>query len=143
MRNPELMALGVIDPNHEYDFPKFPRHLDCGTFTYSYKDRSMSVATTFVRPIRDQIVVRRLEADEKTPGGIVLPDAAKERPQRGTVFAVGGGTFTQNGQRIPLEVKEGDEIVFGKFSGTTIEVEGEEFVVMREADVLAIVRRED
>lgn len=91
-----------------------------------------------LRPIRDQIVVRVQEPDEMTPGGIVLPDASKEKPTRGVVQFVGSGHL-QAGQTVPLEIAVGDEVVFGRYSGTAIQISGEDFTVIREQDVLAVM----
>ena len=90
-------------------------------------------------PLDDRIVVRRLEAEEKTSGGIVLPDTAKEKPQKAKVVAVGPGKLLDSGERAKPEVKAGDTILFGKYTGTEVKVEGEELLIMRESDVLAIV----
>jgi chaperonin GroES len=88
-------------------------------------------------PLEDRIVVRRLEAEEKTAGGILLPDTAKEKPQRGEVVATGPGKLLDSGKRADLEVKTGDTILFGKYAGTEVKVHGEELIIMRESDVLA------
>ncbi|GMV83141.1 MAG: 10 kDa chaperonin [Planctomycetota bacterium] len=88
-------------------------------------------------PLDDRIVVRRLEAEEKTAGGIVLPDTAKEKPQRGEVVATGPGKQLDNGKRAKLEVKAGDTVLFGKYSGSEVKVDGEELLIMRESDILA------
>jgi len=93
-----------------------------------------------LKPLHDRIVVKRMEEEEKTAGGIIIPDTAKEKPQQGKVMAVGDGKFTDNGGRTPLTVKEGDRILFSKYAGTDIKVEGEELLIMREDDVLAIVQ---
>lgn len=90
-----------------------------------------------LRPMDDRVVVKRLEAEEKTSGGIILPDAAKEKPQRGTVVAVGAGKLLDSGVRATPDVKVGDVVLFGKYSGTEVKVEGEEFLIMRESDILA------
>ena len=90
-----------------------------------------------IRPLEDRIVVEALAAEEKTAGGIVLPEAAKEKPQQGKVVAVGPGRLSKDGERIPLGVKKGDTIVYGKYSGTDIKVEGVEYKIMRENEVLA------
>ena len=89
------------------------------------------------RPLHDRVVVRRIEAEEKTAGGIVLPDTAKEKPQRGRVLSVGPGKLLDSGERAEIGVKEGDEVLFGKYSGTDIKVEGEEVKILRETDILA------
>lgn len=90
-----------------------------------------------LRPLDDRIVVEPTEAEEKTPGGIVLPDTAKEKPQRGKVLAVGPGRLLDNGKRTEMSVAVGDEVIFGKYAGTDIEVEGKELKILRESDVLA------
>jgi chaperonin GroES len=92
-----------------------------------------------VKPLYDRLVVKRLEEEEKTKGGIIIPDAAKEKPQEGRVIAVGEGKVLENGQKAPLSVKVGDKILFGKYSGTEIKIDGDEHLILREDDVLAIV----
>jgi chaperonin GroES len=92
-----------------------------------------------VKPLQDRLVVKRIEEEEKTKGGIIIPDAAKEKPQEGRVVAVGDGKVLENGQRAPMSVKAGDKILFGKYSGTEIKIDGEEHLILREDDVLAIV----
>jgi len=92
-----------------------------------------------VKPLHDRLVVKRLEEEEKTKGGIIIPDAAKEKPQEGRVIAVGDGKVLENGQKSPLAVKAGDKILFGKYSGMEIKIDGEEHLILREDDVLAIV----
>ena len=92
---------------------------------------------TVIKPLGDRVVVKRIEEEPKTKGGIVLPDTAKEKPQKGKVIAVGTGRVLENGQRVPLEVKEGDIVVFAKYGGTEIEIDGEEYVILSERDLLA------
>jgi chaperonin GroES len=92
-----------------------------------------------IRPLQDRVIVRRLEEEEKTKGGIIIPDTAKEKPQEGKVIAVGKGKVTEEGKVIPLDVKPGDKILFGKYSGTEIKIEGEEHLIMREEDILGII----
>ncbi len=92
-----------------------------------------------IKPLQDRILVKRIEEEEKTKGGIIIPDAAKEKPQEGKVVAVGDGKVLDNGTKSPLTVKVGDKILFGKYSGTEIKVDGEEHLIMREDDVLGIV----
>jgi chaperonin GroES len=92
-----------------------------------------------VRPLHDRIVVRRLEEGEQNVGGIIIPDTAKEKPQRGTVIAAGSGTVRDGGTRIPLDVKAGDVILFGKYTSQEIKLDGEEYLIMREDEVLAVV----
>jgi chaperonin GroES len=92
-----------------------------------------------LRPLDDRVVVRRLEAEEKTAGGIILPDNAKEKPQRGEVIAVGPGKLLDSGARATPDIAAGDTVLFGKYSGTEVKVDGEEFLIMRENDILAKV----
>ena len=92
-----------------------------------------------IRPLADRIVVKRLEQEEKTKGGIIIPDTAKEKPVEGKVVAVGNGKVLKNGKVRPLDVKEGDRILFGKYTGTEVKVDGEEHVLLREDDVLAVL----
>ena len=93
-----------------------------------------------IRPLEDRVVIQQIEAEEKTSGGIVLPDTAKEKPSRGKVVAVGDGKWDEDGEkRIPLDVAEGDEVLYSKYGGTEVTVEGEELLVLRESDVLAKV----
>ncbi len=90
-----------------------------------------------IRPLEDRVVVKQIEAEEKTAGGIVLPDTAKEKPQRGRVLSVGPGKLLDSGERAAIGVAEGDEVLFGKYSGTDIKVDGEEVKILRETDILA------
>ena len=92
-----------------------------------------------VRPLHDRIIVRRHDEGEQTIGGIIIPDTAKEKPQRGTVIAAGSGTVRDGGTRVPLDVKAGDVILFGKYTSQEIKLDGEEFLIMREDEVLAVV----
>jgi chaperonin GroES len=92
-----------------------------------------------IRPLQDRVIVKRLEEEEKTKGGIIIPDTAKEKPQEGKVIAVGKGKVTEDGKVIPLDVKVGDKILFGKYAGTEIKVEGEEHLIMREEDILGVI----
>ncbi|MFO7737928.1 MAG: co-chaperone GroES [Desulfatiglandaceae bacterium] len=92
-----------------------------------------------VRPLHDRVIVKRVEEEEKTKGGIIIPDTAKEKPIEGKVIAVGKGKILENGTQQPLEVKEGDKILFGKYAGTEIKIEGEEHLIMREDDIIAVV----
>lgn len=92
-----------------------------------------------IRPLHDRVIVHRLEEEEKTKGGIIIPDTAKEKPQEGKVIAVGPGKILENGTKITLDVKVGDKILFGKYSGTEIKIEGEEFLMMREEDILGVI----
>ncbi len=91
------------------------------------------------RPLHDRIVVRRVSSEEKTKGGIIIPDTAKEKPQEGEVIAVGPGACNEQGQIVALDVKVGDRVLFGKWSGTEIKIDGEELLIMKEADVMGII----
>ncbi|SMB92660.1 chaperonin GroES [Thermanaeromonas toyohensis ToBE] len=91
-----------------------------------------------LRPLGDRVVVKVITAEEKTQGGIYLPDTAKEKPQEGEVIAVGPGRVLDNGTRIPPEVKKGDRVVFAKYSGTEVKVDGEEYLIIRDSDILAV-----
>ncbi len=92
------------------------------------------------RPLHDRVIVKRVEEEDKTSGGIIIPDAAKEKPQQGKVIAVGKGKILENGKVSPLAVKKGDRILFGKYAGQDIKVDGEEHLIMREDDILAIIK---
>lgn len=92
-----------------------------------------------VRPLHDRIIVRRLEESEEKVGGIIIPDTAKEKPQQGRVIAAGSGKVKDDGKRMPLDVKAGNTILFGKYSGQEIKLEGEEYLIMREDEVLAVI----
>ncbi len=91
------------------------------------------------RPLHDRVVVKRVDAEEKTKGGIIIPDTAKEKPQEGEVIAVGPGARDESGKLVPLDVKVGDRILFGKWSGTEIKLEGEDLLIMKESDVMGVV----
>lgn len=92
-----------------------------------------------VKPLHDRVIVKRVEEEEKTKGGIIIPDSAKEKPAEGKIVAVGNGKVTEDGKQIPLEVKKGDRILFGKYAGTEINIDGEEHLIMREDDIIAII----
>jgi|UniRef100_A0A7C3UXB2 chaperonin GroES len=96
-----------------------------------------------VKPLADRILVERIEEEETKKGGIILPDTAKEKPQQGKVIAVGPGRIDEKGNRIPMEVKKGDYILFGKYSGQEIKIEDKEYLIMREDDVLAIIEKKE
>ena len=91
------------------------------------------------RPLHDRVLVRRIEAEEKTAGGIIIPDTAKEKPQEGEIVSVGLGTKAEDGTVTPLDVKAGDKILFGKWSGTEVKLDGEDLLIMKESDILGIV----
>ena len=91
------------------------------------------------RPLHDRVVVRRVDAEEKTKGGIIIPDTAKEKPQEGEIVAAGPGARDESGKLVPLDVKAGDRILFGKWSGTEVKIDGEDLIIMKESDVMGIV----
>jgi chaperonin GroES len=91
------------------------------------------------RPLHDRVLVKRIEAEERTKGGIIIPDTAKEKPQEGEIVAVGPGARDESGKLIPLDVKAGDRILFGKWSGTEIKLDGEELLIMKESDVMGVI----
>jgi len=91
------------------------------------------------RPLHDRVVVRRLNAEEKTAGGIIIPDTAKEKPMEGEVIAAGAGARNEAGQLVPLDVKAGDRVLFGKWSGTEVKLDGEELLIMKESDIMGVV----
>jgi chaperonin GroES len=97
------------------------------------------MAKTKFRPLHDRVVVRRIQADEKTKGGIIIPDTAKEKPQEGEVVAVGPGGRDESGKLAPLDVKAGDRVLFGKWSGTEVKIDGEELLIMKESDIMGVV----
>ena len=92
-----------------------------------------------LRPLHDQILVERVEEETKTKGGIIIPDSAKEKPAEGIIISVGNGRLGDDGKKIPLEVKKGNRILFGKYGGTDVKIDGKEYLIMREADVLGII----
>ena len=98
----------------------------------------MASANLNVRPLHDRILVRRMAEEEKTAGGLIIPDTAKEKPQRGEVVATGKGKMTEDGKTLPLEVKSGDKVLFSKYSGTELKLDGQEFLMIREEDVLGV-----
>ena len=91
------------------------------------------------RPLHDRVVVRRIEAEEKTAGGIIIPDSAKEKPQEGEVIAVGPGGRDESGKLIPIDLKVGDKVLFGKWSGTEVKLNGQELLIMKESDIMGVV----
>ncbi|MBL6927789.1 MAG: co-chaperone GroES [Rhodospirillales bacterium] len=93
------------------------------------------------RPLHDRVLVRRVESDEKTAGGIIIPDSAKEKPMEGEIIAVGSGARSEDGKVVPLDVKAGDLVLFGKWSGTEVKVDGEDLLIMKESDLLGIVEK--
>ena len=92
-----------------------------------------------IRPLHDRVLVRRHEDEKKSPGGIVIPDSAAEKPMQGEIVAVGNGKVQENGEQRPLDVKAGDKVLFGKYSGTEVKVDGEELLVMREDDIMGVI----
>jgi chaperonin GroES len=94
-----------------------------------------------IRPLQDRVIVKRIEEEEKTKGGLIIPDTAKEKPQEGKVVSVGKGKLNEDGKIMPLDVKVNDRVLFGKYSGTEINIEGEEHLIMREEDILGIIEK--
>jgi chaperonin GroES len=94
-----------------------------------------------VRPLHDRLIVKRLEEEEKTKGGIIIPDTAKEKPIEGKVIAAGAGRINKDGKKMPMEVKTGDRILFAKYAGTEVKMDGEEYLMMKEEDVLAVIEK--
>ena len=91
------------------------------------------------RPLHDRVLVRRIEADERTKGGIIIPDTAKEKPQEGEIVAAGPGARDDSGKLVPLDVKAGDRVLFGKWSGTEVKIDGEDLIIMKESDILGVI----
>jgi len=91
------------------------------------------------RPLHDRVVVRRIESEEKTTGGIIIPDTAKEKPQQGEIVAAGPGARNENGELVPLELRAGDHVLFGKWSGTEVKIDGKDLLIMKESDVLGVI----
>ena len=117
-----------------------PRASLCLRVKENHKMTATSVTTTFT-PLHDRILVRRVDEGETVRGGIIIPDSAKEKPQEGKVIAVGKGKSNDEGKVFPLDVKAGDSVLFGKYAGTEIKIDGEEFLIMREEEVLGIVKK--
>jgi len=92
-----------------------------------------------IRPLQDRVLVKRIEEEEKTKGGIIIPDTAKEKPQMGVIMAAGKGKKTEDGKVVPIDVKQGDKVLFSKYAGTEVKVEGDEMLIMREDDILGVV----
>jgi len=97
------------------------------------------MAAVNIRPLGDRVVVKPLELEEKKQGGIIIPDTAKEKPQQGEVIAVGPGRITDTGQKIELEVRKGDKVLYGKYAGTEVTLNGEDYLILRESDILAVI----
>lgn len=92
------------------------------------------------KPLHDRVAVRRIDAEEKTAGGIIIPDTAKEKPQQGEIVSIGTGAKTEDGRVIPLDVKVGDRVLFGKWSGTEVKIDGEELLIMKESDIMGVIK---
>ena len=97
------------------------------------------MAKTKFRPLHDRVVVKRVEAEEKSKGGIIIPDTAKEKPQEGEIVAAGPGARSEQGQLIPIDVKPGDRVLFGKWSGTEVKLDGDELLIMKESDIMGVI----
>ena len=94
-----------------------------------------------IRPLQDRVIVKRVDEEEKTSGGIIIPDTAKEKPMEGEVVAVGGGKVLDNGTKVPMDLKAGDRVLFGKYAGTEVKIDGVEHLIMREDDILGIIEK--
>jgi chaperonin GroES len=103
------------------------------------KFKNSEVEAMKFRPLHDRVVVRRIEEDMKTTGGIIIPDTAKEKPMQGEVIAIGPGARDENGKIIPLDVRNGDKVLFGKWSGTEVKIDGDELLIMKESDILGVI----
>ena len=99
------------------------------------------MATSNFRPLHDRVVVRRVKSEEKTKGGIIIPDTAKEKPQEGEIIAVGSGARDESGKLVPLDVKAGDRVLFGKWSGTEVKLDGEDLLIMKESDIMGVIEQ--
>ena len=106
---------------------------------YSFNTIERGFKPMGFRPLHDRVLVRRVEADEKTAGGIIIPDSAKEKPQEGEIVAAGPGARDESGKLVALDVKAGDKILFGKWSGTEVKIDGEDLIIMKESDILGVV----
>jgi chaperonin GroES len=105
----------------------------------SFINQARKVIKMAFRPLHDRVLVRRIEADTKTAGGIIIPDSAQEKPSEGEVVSVGEGTRDDDGDRIPLDVKAGDRVLFGKWGGTEVKIDGEDLLIMKESDIMGII----
>jgi len=115
-------------------------NFDNNKVIFLYKERNEKMATT-IQPLHDRVIVRRIEESATTSGGIIIPDSAKEKPQEGEIIAAGDGKYKENGERQKLDVKAGDRVLFGKYSGSEITIDGEELLIMREDEILGIINR--
>jgi len=116
-----------------------PKRLGAAPGPYEATLWTIEVEAMKFRPLHDRVLVRRIEEDTKTSGGIIIPDTAKEKPMQGEVLAVGPGSRDETGQLVPLEVQVGDRVLFGKWSGTEVKIEGEDLLIMKESDILGIL----
>jgi chaperonin GroES len=107
--------------------------------TRAFRADEENMAKTKFRPLHDRVVVRRIDAEEKTKGGIIIPDTAKEKPQEGEVIAVGPGGRDEAGKLIPIDLKSGDRVLFGKWSGTEVKLDGQELLIMKESDIMGVI----
>jgi chaperonin GroES len=117
--------------------PRAPANHRISSFQTNQEENSMSKSK--FRPLHDRVVVKRIDAEEKTKGGIIIPDSAKEKPQEGQVVAVGPGGRDEAGKLIPIDIKTGDRVLFGKWSGTEIKLDGEELLIMKESDIMGVL----
>jgi len=115
------------------------KHIHGGTATHLKLNEGATTMSTKVRPLHDRVIVRRLDEVEKSAGGIIIPDTAKEKPVEGEVISAGKGKIMENGDVRPLDVKKGDKVIFSKYAGTEIKLDGKEFLMMREDDILGVI----
>ena len=119
--------------------PVFPSNFDGKPARKTKSPKGTIMAKTKFRPLHDRVVVRRIDAEEKTKGGIIIPDSAKEKPSQGEITAVGPGGRDESGKLIPIDLKVGDRVLFGKWSGTEVKLDGEELLIMKESDIMGVL----
>jgi chaperonin GroES len=132
-KNPGCAALGGVE------YIRIPGHFRQQTHQQTKASRGTVMAKTKFRPLHDRVVVKRIDAEEKTKGGIIIPDTAKEKPSQGEVTAVGPGGRDEAGKLIPIDLKVGDRVLFGKWSGTEVKLDGEELLIMKESDIMGVL----
>jgi len=133
-----LPKISAILPSAVSNTPVFPATFD-GNPTSKPASRGTVMAKTKFRPLHDRVVVKRIDAEEKTKGGIIIPDTAKEKPSQGEITAVGPGGRDESGKLIPIDLKVGDRVLFGKWSGTEVKLDGEDLLVMKESDIMGVI----
>jgi chaperonin GroES len=116
-----------------------PLSFDCNSRCRAFGGDEVTMAKTKFRPLHDRVVVKRIDAEEKTAGGIIIPDTAREKPQQGQILAVGPGGRDEAGKLIPIDLKVGDKVLFGKWSGTEVKLDGEDLLIMKESDIMGVI----